>query len=173
MELFSRPASVSYDDIKAQSPEEFRKEWNQWRRLRLDYMKEPYGWLSLTSIDWLEDGESKTLDGFPGQWLQEGDAVTYIPPRDTAVTVTNRDVILNEPLRVNVPATGDFNLEDFYSGGVRAQLIKRIGLQHQFAVRIRDPHSPGIARLQNIPTFEPDQRWVFPPPSNPPSNMRI
>jgi uncharacterized protein (DUF1684 family) len=162
MELFSRPASVSYDDIKGQSPEEFRKEWEEWRRLREDYMKEPYGWLSLTSIDWLENGEPKTLDGFPGTWLQQGDAVIYTPPEDDGIVITNHDAPVSEPVRINVPEKGDFNLEDFYNGDVRAQLIKRIGVQHQFAIRIRDLHSAGIGQLQSIPSFEPDQRWVFP-----------
>ncbi|KAB8290974.1 DUF1684 domain-containing protein [Bifidobacterium avesanii] len=161
MELFSRDPSITYDDLKNQSPEQFRAEWLEWKAKRDAYMREPYGWLSLVSIDWLENGREKTFASFPGTWRQDGDTVIYTPPVD-GPTIVNRGEPITGPFTVKVPDVGDFNLEDFYNGDVRAQLIKRIGDDRQFAVRVRDPHSAGISGFEGSPAFEPDQRWVFP-----------
>lgn len=160
MDLFVRDKTVTIEDINNQSPTDFRSEWDEWYQKRLRYMTEPYGWMSLNSIDWLSDGKELHLETFPGTWRQDDDSVTYIP--DPAHEVVNHGSTLNSSLTITVPGTGDFNLEDFYSGDTRAQLIKRIGSDRQFAVRIRNPHSLGIKQFDGIPYFEPSKDWVMP-----------
>ena len=160
MELFVRDPAITYDDLQQQTSETFRREWEQWHRQREAYMTEPYGWLSLVSIDWLSDGADVQLDNFPGLWHQTGDTVVYTPAE--GAQIVNDGTVLDGPKHVSVPGEGDFNLEDFSYGRLRAQLIKRIGSDRKFAVRVRDPHSHGIKEFQGIPSFEPSQRWVLP-----------
>ena len=160
MELHVRDKSITIEDIENQSPAQFRSQWQEWYQQRLAYMRQPYGWLSLTSIDWLSNGGELRLDNFPGTWRQDGDSVTYTP--ESTHAVVNHGQVLDAPLTITVPGTGDFNLEDFYSGDVRAQPIKRIGSDRQVAVRVRDPHSRGIREFDGIPYFEPTKDWVLP-----------
>lgn len=140
--------------------QEYEQHWEKWHEKREDAIKTPYGWLSLRSIDWLEDGKKNKIDGFPGLWGQSGNAVTYYP--EEGKTVTNRDQIISEPKVIVVDNVEDVNVEDFYYEGVRAQLIKRIGSTKKFAVRQRDPESKFRKNFTGFPHFEPDENWVLP-----------
>ena len=151
---------LTYQDVLAQSDEEFRADWELWDAEREAALKEPYGWLSLRSIDWLADGETITVTDFPGTWTQHGDTVTYTP--EAGKPVTNRGVVIAEPKDITVDITADVNVEDFDFNGVRAQLIKRIGSDRQFAVRVRDPQSFIRRQYQGVDHFDLDRKWVVP-----------
>lgn len=153
----------TYQDVLAQNDEEFRADWELWDAEREAALKESYGWLSLRSIDWLADGDTIVITDFPGTWTQHGDTVTYTPEAPEAgKPVTNRGVVIAEPKDITVDVTADVNVEDFEHEGVRAQLIKRIGSDRQFAVRVRDPQSKTRSSFQEIPHYQPDKKWVFP-----------
>ncbi|MCI1983551.1 MAG: DUF1684 domain-containing protein [Bifidobacteriaceae bacterium] len=153
-------ASATYQQITAQPAHDFEEEFHRWHDDRESVLSAPHGWLSLASIDWLADGEKHEIPDFPGYFLQEGTKVTYVP--DGVHEVTNKEIALTEPFTLDIPETGDYNVEDFDFGDVRAQLIKRIGDSRQYAVRVRNPHSENRTTFTGIPTFEPDQKWVFP-----------
>ena len=152
--------SITYQQIAAQPAEEFAREWEEWHRGRGQRLASEHGWLSLRSIDWLEEGRDKRVPGFPGTWRQQGTSVIYTP--DAGSSVTNKGEVVTASRTISVPKVGDYNVEDFDDGEVRAQLIKRIGGDHQFAVRVRDPRSAARSEFQGIPHYSPDEKWVFP-----------
>lgn len=148
------------EGLETQSKQEYGEQWQKWHTKREDALKAPYGWLSLRSIDWLEDGKTIQLNGFPGSWAQDGNTVTYYPEANKKVT--NRGKVLAEPKVIEVDNMEDVNVEDFYFDGVRAQLIKRLGSTKKFAVRQRDPNSKFRAEFAGLPYFAPDENWVLP-----------
>ena len=150
----------TYDEVLDQDDEQFEQDWQDWYENRKHWLNTPYGWLSLRSIDWLKDGETIRIKDFPGSWTQHGDSVVYTP--DEGEVVTNRGEVITEPKTITVDTVADVNVEDFEHEGVRAQLIKRIGSDRQFAVRVRDPQSKTRSSFQEIPHYQPDKKWVFP-----------
>ena len=158
--MWSIERNESYQQIVSQPIDVFQENWERWHQGREERLATEHGWLSLRSIDWLDDGETKRIPGFPGTWRQDGSTVTYTPDPETKVT--NKGRVLDSPFEVTVEKTGDYNLEDFDDGDVRAQLIKRIGSDRQYAVRVRDPHSAARSEFAGVPHFAPDPRWVVP-----------
>lgn len=151
---------TDYQKLTTLNQQGYQTHWVQWHTKRERALKAPYGWLSLRSIDWLEDGKTIQLNGFPGSWSQNKNTVTYYPEPDKKVI--NRGVILTEPKEIVVENAEDVNVEDFDFEGVRAQLIKRLGSDKKFAVRQRDPQSKFRQDFTGVPVFEPTQKWVLP-----------
>ncbi|KFI98874.1 DUF1684 domain-containing protein [Bifidobacterium subtile] len=151
---------TTYQQITAQSAKAFAVDWEEWHSGRKERLIAPHGWLSLRSIDWLQEGVDKSIEGFPGTFRQEGNNVIYTP--EPGKNVVNKGKVITESKTISVPQVADFNVEDFDFGEIRAQLIKRISDTRAFAVRIRDPHSAAIENFAGIPHYDPDQKWVFP-----------
>ncbi|MFT8459613.1 MAG: DUF1684 domain-containing protein [Liquorilactobacillus ghanensis] len=151
---------TNYQNLKKLTTEEYKNYWEKWYQKREDEIKSPYGWLSLRSIDWLTEGNKVKLKGFPGEWEQQGNTVTYFPEKGK--TVTNKNQVVDTPKQITVNTVADVNVEDFDYQGVRAQLIKRLGSERKFAVRQRDPQSIFRKNFKGLPHFEPDVNWVLP-----------
>lgn len=100
------------------------------------------------------------IDGFPGLWEQNGNAVTYYPEKGKTVTNQKEDIV--DPKVIVVENDEDVNVEDFYYHDVRAQLIKRIGSTKKFAVRQRDPESKFRKNFNGFPHFKTDEEWILP-----------
>lgn len=152
---------LSFREIQNLTEEEYEQRWHQWHQGREAKLSSEYGWLSLRSIDWLKEGESKTIGGFPGQWRQVGNTVTYFP--EAGKDVSNRGKVIKEPKEITVGTVADVNVEDFDYQGVRAQLIKRIGSDdRKFAIRQRDPQSDTRRHFEEAKHFKPSKNWVLP-----------
>ncbi|GAX00737.1 DUF1684 domain-containing protein [Secundilactobacillus silagei] len=155
------PKSLSYQEIQSLTEDEYEQLWQQWHKKRENKLSSEYGWLSLRSIDWLKDGKTKIIKGFPGQWRQNGNTVTYIP--EAGKNVSNRGQIISEPKDIIVDTEADVNVEDFDYQGVRAQLIKRIGSgERKFAVRQRDPKSDTRHDFKGTKYFKLSKDWILP-----------
>lgn len=93
------------------------EEWKRWRQDRNEKLREPFGWLSLVSLDWLGP-EPQTLQTFPGTWTAHGNAVTW---NDQEFQVVPGEAIYVE------------------ADGKQAEIALRFG---RICVRVRDPRSP-------------------------------
>src|SRR5947209_351304 len=58
---------------------EFVQQWGDWREQRERELADPYGWLALVSLDWLEE-KPREYPGLPGRWWQDKDAA-YLDPQ--------------------------------------------------------------------------------------------
>jgi uncharacterized protein (DUF1684 family) len=54
----------------------FAEDWQAWKTEREKTLADPYGWLALVSLDWLET-TPRAYDGLPGVWWQDDDAVYW------------------------------------------------------------------------------------------------
>ena len=147
-------------EILQQSPIYFEQEWEAWFVEKNKIFTDPYGWLSLTAIHWLDDGQTQEIEQFPGSWLPVGHTITYYP--SNSKPVTNRGKLVTSPVSIQVDEPGDFSLENFDYRGIRAELIKREGSLFPFAVRIRDPHAPTREQFAGIFHYPVEQSWVVP-----------
>ena len=109
----------------------FEAAWNEWHTDRERYYGDPLGWVSLTGLYWLTD-EFDTVADLPGRWRADVDAA-YVEGIDGTERL--------EPVE-GAPGL----LVD--AGDRRIEVIRRTG---SVALRVHDPKSPHLARLQRHP----------------------
>lgn len=105
------------------------EEWKRWRQDRNEKLREPFGWLSLVSLDWLGP-EPQTLQTFPGTWTAQGNVVTW---NDQEFQVVPGEAIYVE------------------ADGKQAEIALRFG---KVCVRVRDPHSPVRLQFTETDTYD-------------------
>jgi uncharacterized protein (DUF1684 family) len=142
-------------------------EIDSWRRRRLERLASEDGWLSLTGLFWLEEGENAVgADPASAVVLPSGKA----PARVGALRLAGRHVVF-EPelpgLAVNgVPALGATPLATDAADtpsvvsirSLRFHVVERGG---RFAVRTRDHENPARRELRPIGRFPVSSAWRF------------
>ncbi|MFE0023132.1 DUF1684 domain-containing protein [Amycolatopsis sp. NPDC059021] len=130
---------------------EFVQRWRDWREQRERDLADPYGWLALVSLDWLEDNP-REYPGLPGRWWQDKDAA-YLDPQgaefsheDEPVTGVRRFELVNSGAGTRV-RTGD----------VEVEIARRTG----YLIRVHDPKAPVLRDFRGVPAYEPDPSWVL------------
>lgn len=134
----------------APSPEAFEAEWKGWRDQRLAALQRPQGWLALTGLHWLQEGENR-IPGLPGLFTLAGGAVTLsATPADgwtlAGAAVTSRKLASDK----------DGKPDRLLSGSRAVQVIDRGG---KLALRTWDSERPARKSFTGIDTFPPSPRW--------------
>jgi uncharacterized protein (DUF1684 family) len=143
---------VSYED-----------EIERWRAARLARLTAPGGWLSLTGLFWLHEGENTVgTDGSSDVVLphgapvagridvQDARATAHFPP-GSGVTANGREVT-TLALRHDL----DDEPTELALGSIGLRLLHRGG---QLAVRVADRERPGRLPPPAIPHYPVDPRW--------------
>lgn len=127
--------------------------WQQWRDGENEKWRESHGWLTVTSLDWLET-EPASLENFPGTWSFDGDFIH--------VNFTQDDGVILE----GEPAVGDFKISadadpmpEFISGAKLAEIAPRFD---RIIVRVRDDNAKLRSVFTGVPTFDYKPEWVVP-----------
>jgi len=147
-----------------------------WRARRLARLTEPFGWLSLVALEYLEDGRWQlgsaedndfVLPSGPEHWgtlTILGDQAWFEVEPGSSVSIDGNQVSESELL-----TDGPDGPTLVEAGTIQFQLLDRAG---QFALRVRDHQAPtrtGFAGLDYFP-FNPDwritARWVPHPPGS-------
>jgi uncharacterized protein (DUF1684 family) len=126
-------------------------DWQQWRTQREQDLADPYGWLALVSLDWLDDTPRKYGD-LPGVWWQDDDAA-YVDPQGADLSYEGR------------PLTGVQRFELVNSGAgtrvsageVEIEVARRSG----YLIRVHDPKARTLADFRGVPSYEPRPDWVL------------
>lgn len=150
----------TYQQIKELDDDQFVQDWRQWHQVKDERFASEYGFLSITSLNWLKDGNTIEVSDFPGSWSQAGDTVTYTPAAGKVVTVNN--LPLGGPRGFITEPAEDANVVVVVYRDVHAELIKRLGGPNQYAVRVRNPQAAKRVNFKGTPAFEPSKRWVVP-----------
>ncbi|WP_400159744.1 DUF1684 domain-containing protein [Arthrobacter sp. BPSS-3] len=127
----------------------------RWRRFRTNRdaaLATEYGWLTLTSFQWLAD-EASTLELVPGLWWTDGTTAFL-----TAAAVDGLTLVeTGEPVDGTISAglADEESLIWVQFGGtdgtqVRVELAMRGG---KYAIRTRDSRSPVFTDFGGVPTF--------------------
>jgi len=152
------------------------------RAARAKGLSEPYGWLSLTALQWLKPGvttvgsaadNSVVLAGAPAH------LVTF-EVKDGKVAVTAADASLElhgRSLRAggfpSVVGDGEDDDSALTSGRLRLWVIDRSGRRY---LRVKDPQAPTRTHFHGLRWYPPNQhfrieaRWV---PDSPPHVMHV
>ncbi|WP_033296083.1 DUF1684 domain-containing protein [Amycolatopsis jejuensis] len=130
---------------------EFAQAWHDWKADREKTLADPYGWLALVSLDWLEDSP-RTYPGLPGRWWQDASAA-YVDPsggdlqyEGAPITGVQRFELVNSGAVTRVTA-----------GEVEIEIARRSG----YLIRVHDPKAPVLHGFHGVPAYEPDEAWVL------------
>jgi uncharacterized protein (DUF1684 family) len=129
---------------------DFAREWQDWKTRRETDLADPYGWLALVSLDWLEDAP-REYPGLPGRWWQDADAA-YVDPDGgdlvhdgEPITAVRRFELVNSGAGTRVTA-GDLEIE----------IARRSG----YLIRVHDPKAPVLRAFHGVPSYGPDPAWA-------------
>jgi uncharacterized protein (DUF1684 family) len=137
-------------DSRAEADPGFFAEWHRWRVARLAAVNAPDGPPALAATYWL--GETDTVPGVPGRWLERGGEVVLVLPHGAAVLVAGA-------LRGGEIAA----LAAGWEAGPRIQLaeltVQATTRSGRHGVRVFD-HARADS-VSDIETFEPSPAWVI------------
>jgi uncharacterized protein (DUF1684 family) len=134
----------------APSPAAFEAEWRDWHARRLASLQKPQGWLALSGLHWLKEGENR-IAGLPGRFTVAGGTVTLTAAAGDGWTLGDA------PVTSRALASDRAGTPDRISTGSRTvQVIDRGG---RLALRVWDAESPVRKGFTGIDTFTPDLRW--------------
>jgi uncharacterized protein len=133
----------------APSPAALEAEWRDWHSKRLSGLQKPQGWLALTGLHWLKEGENR-IAGLPGLFTLAGGQVTLTAAPGDGWTLGGA------PVTSRVLASDRDGRPDRVAVGSRtAQVIDRGG---RLALRVWDAERPERRSFAGIDTFPFDQR---------------
>jgi uncharacterized protein len=157
---------------------EYAAEIERWRRGRVERLISDDGWLSLTGLFWLAEGENpvgadaSSAIALPagrgparaGSIRLEAGRAVFAPAAGFEARIDGRP--LSGPTVLRSDAADEPSLVE--AGPIRFQLLERGG---RFAVRVRDRDNPARRRLRPIPFFPVSAEWrleaTFEPASPP------
>jgi uncharacterized protein len=149
-DLLLAPALLAVAVPPAPSPAAFEAEWRDWHSRRLAGLQKAQGWLALSGLHWLKEGENR-IAGLPGTFTLAGGQVTLTAAAGDGWTLGGVPVT-SRPL-----ASDRGGQPDRISAGSRtAQVIDRGG---KLALRIWDAERPERRSFAGIDTFPLDLRW--------------
>ncbi|MFT8356040.1 MAG: DUF1684 domain-containing protein [Bifidobacterium aquikefiri] len=139
------------------------QQWNIWHDQRIEELTSPHGYLAPTSITWVADGESKTIEGIPGRWSSNEDVLRYEPDLLASPAVTNAGNIIREAITFKPENFGEQALAYLHFGDIRIEVNSQTDLihhdAHRFWIRIKDPASPSRRDFRGIGQFPLDRKW--------------
>ena len=151
--------------MTAADPSSHDREFENWRRARLQALRSPEGWLTLVGLAWLEDGDnpvgaaeenSVVLPAgkaplYAGKFVVAEDRVSFLPVAGSGLLFDGQPV---PPPSLVTDADGKPTMIE--SGSLRFYVIERAGRR---AVRVRDLDSPLLAQFSGLDYFPAAPSW--------------
>ncbi|THJ68572.1 DUF1684 domain-containing protein [Arthrobacter echini] len=126
--------------------------WQQFRAARTASLREPHGWLTLTSLQWLDE-TCAAMEIVPGLWSATGDRACLTASTDDGLT----ELRTGRRVAGTVTAVLDDEESLFWvsHGGkdgdrIVVELARRAG---RYAIRTRDAESPTLTGFTGVPVF--------------------
>lgn len=129
-------------------------DWLRWRMERERELREPYGWLSLGGLHWL-DLQPREYAGIPGAWRADRQGVYVTAAGHEGLCVDGRLVDGTHQLSLHEAGRAMFA----ECGRVRLELLRRVD---RYALRLRDPDAPALAEFPGVATYDPNPEWRVP-----------
>lgn len=160
--------------------EQFTSEWQAWHDDRLAALATPFGFLSVTGLHWLQQGEN-TWDGAPGRFDLDGDTVRFRiaagrsagptraaleaeaaqDPADASAAGSSTTTVLGAAADGSpwIRLAKDDALPWLVADHTAYEVINRDG---RVGVRVRDSKSALLANFVDIPAFPLKRSAVVP-----------
>jgi len=126
-------------------------DWQEWKSKRERDLADPYGWLALVSLDWLED-IPRAYPDLPGLWWQDADAA-YLDPQGADVTHEGKPITGVQRFELVNSGAGT----RVVAGDVEVEIARRSG----YLIRVHDPKAPVLREFHGVPAYEPGPDWVL------------
>ncbi|MCO7195576.1 DUF1684 domain-containing protein [Pseudonocardia sp. McavD-2-B] len=126
-----------------------------WRTAREQTLREPHGWLSLTALHWLDDGDG-AVPGLPGTWRAAG-------PDEVAVTAVADDGIVLPGATGPLDGTAHVRPVDGAPGvmvTVGERVVEIARRTDAWALRVRDPQARTRTAFTGVPAWPYDPAAV-------------
>jgi len=127
--------------------------WQRFRTSRNTALASDYGWLTLTSFQWLED-QPGAVELVPGLWSTDGTTAFLTASAADGLTL----VETGEPVDGTISAAlsdEESLLWVQYGGGDGRQVVVELAMRaNNYAVRTRDSKSPVFTGFDGVPTFD-------------------
>jgi len=146
------------------SNDSYYQEIENWKSSRLERLKSKTGWLNLSGLFWLEEGnntfgsDSSNTIIFPpnsnsvyGSIFKSGDTLLLAAANDTIIKV---DGIAVARMKLQSDFSGVPTLME--SGSFAWFIIKR---DERYGIRLRNYNHPRIEKLDSIPCFKTSPEW--------------
>lgn len=127
--------------------------WQRFRNSRNTALASEYGWLTLTSFQWLEDRPAE-VEHVPGLWSTDGTTAFLTAAAAEGLTL----VETGEPVDGTISAAlaNEESLLWVQYGGAdgRRVVVELARRADKYAVRTRDSESPVFTGFDGVPTFD-------------------
>lgn len=129
----------------------FVAEWQDWHTRREQALADPYGWLALVSLDWLDE-TPRTYGNLPGVWWQDQDAA-YVDPQGADLVYEGKPVTGVQRFELVNSGPGTRVI----AGDVEIEVARRSG----YLIRVHDPKAKALQDFRGVPSYEPSPEWVL------------
>lgn len=127
--------------------------WQRFRNSRNTALASEYGWLTLTSFQWLEDRPAE-VELVPGLWSTDGTTAFLTAAAAEGLTLVETGEPVDGTVRA-VLANEESLLWVQYGGTDGRQVVVELARRaHKYAVRTRDSQSPVFTGFDGVPTFD-------------------
>ncbi|HEY6823137.1 MAG TPA: hypothetical protein VI195_01760, partial [Steroidobacteraceae bacterium] len=165
--LAFEPAGAAPSPQAVIDPQAERAQVSEWRARRVEALTSDSGWLTLTGLFWLKEGENSfgrapdnalvlahpALAEHCGTFSVSGQKVRFTAAAGSGVTTSGRTV---SSLELSADSAG--NPTVLASGTLRFYLIERAG---NLGVRVRDLNNPHRTGFRGFSYFPVSTDWVF------------
>ena len=147
---------------KAPTPDNYLQMVEEWKKNRVETLKQPIGWLRLAGMEWLEEGENRFGSGeevdirfpegampdFSGTFVLEDGVVTMKVADGVEITHNG------EPVTELVMDRGDDTAADY--GSLHWFVISR---DDMMAIRFYNRENPQADAFEGFPAYPVDPEW--------------
>ena len=139
------------------------QQWHIWHAQRIEELTSPHGYLAPASINWISNGQSKSINGIPGTWRADDNVLVYTPE---GREVYNAESPVIAPIAFVPTAFGEEALSYLDYGEIRVEVNAQTDAisrdEHHFWVRVKDPNTERRRNFTGIDHFPIDKRWRIP-----------
>jgi uncharacterized protein (DUF1684 family) len=127
--------------------------WQRFRNSRNTALASEYGWLTLTSFQWLEDRPAE-VELVPGLWSADGTTAFLTAAAADGLTLVQTGEPVDGTISA-VLANEESLLWVQYGGTDGRQVVVELARRaHKYAIRTRDSQSPVFTGFEGVPTFD-------------------
>jgi uncharacterized protein (DUF1684 family) len=138
----------------------FAAEWEQWHAAHERRRADPHGFLAVTHLHWL-GAEPSQLEGVPGIWSVQDDAVTVVLEAGESLLRDGRELngssVRDGSTAVVFDPIAEREGINLTAGSAVVELAKRGG---EYIVRPRHPENALLNEYRGTPAYAPDPRFA-------------
>lgn len=149
-------ANPDHRDAPEHRDGQFNAAWAEWHAAHERHRADPHGFLAVTHLHWLGE-EPARLDGVPGTWNVENDAVRLVLADGETLQQDGRELNADGGATVLFGPIAERGGVNLAAGETVVELAKRGG---EYIVRPRHPETPLLREYRGTPAYAPDPAFA-------------